>query len=100
MSILSKLFGGARGGSGADNGAGETSPAAPQMHDGFSIHPDPIRDGNQWRISARIEKEVGGTIQRHHMVRADTLQSHEAAAEASLAKAKMLIDQQGETIFG
>ena len=44
-------------------------------------------------------EEIDGTLKTHHMVRADTLESAEAATEAALAKARMLIDQQGDTIF-
>ena len=91
MSILSKLFGG---------GGGNTPPVQGQDYQGFSIFVDPISDGPRWRIAARIEKEIDGEVKVHQMVRADTLESREAAAEATLAKARMLIDQQGETIFG
>lgn len=88
MSILSKLFGG-----------GQKPPEPPETHDGFTIHVEPVADGPRWRIAARIEKEIGGEVKVHQMIRADTLESREAAAEATLAKARMLIDQQGETIF-
>ena len=47
-----------------------------------------------------IEKELDGQIRTHQMIRADTYQSADAATEASLFKAKQLIDQQGEAIFG
>ncbi len=89
MSILSKLFG----------GGGEKPPAPPEQYQGFDIHVDPMRDGPRWRIAARIEKEIDGEVKTHQLVRADTLESHDAAAEATLAKAKMLIDQQGVAIF-
>jgi hypothetical protein len=94
MSLLSRLFGGGGGGrddAGADLGHEEYA--------GFVIHADPARDGPRWRIGARIEKEIDGTVKTHRMIRADTLESAEAAAAASIAKAKILIDQQGETIF-
>jgi hypothetical protein len=95
MSILSRLFG-SRGGEGREGGG----PAAPaEEHDGYRITPEPQRDGSSWRIAARIEREVDGETMTHRMIRADTLQSEEAAAAASLAKAKALIDEQGESIF-
>ncbi|MFP7671821.1 HlyU family transcriptional regulator [Marivita sp. S0852] len=91
MSFLKKLFG----------GGGGAAPSAPaEVHNGFTIYADPVKDGGTWRIAARIEKDIDGTVKTHQMMRADTLQSHEDAVKASLAKAKMLIDQQGETIFG
>ncbi len=90
MSILSKLFG----------GGGSVKPdAEPVTYEDFRIFPEPIADGGQHRIAARIEKEVGGETKTHHLIRADTLGDPEAAAEASVAKAKQLIDQQGERLF-
>jgi len=90
MSILSRLF--SRGGGGAA--------ALPSVeHEGFTIHPEPISEGGQWRIAARIEKEVSGEVKSHHLVRADTAADRDAAAAQSTAKAKQLIDEQGEAIF-
>lgn len=92
MSFLKKLFGG--------GGGGQSTPSASsEAHNGYTIHPDPIKDGSVWRIGARIEKEIDGEVKSHRMVRADTLQSHEEAAKASLNKARMLVDQQGDAIF-
>ena len=91
MSWLSKLFGG-----GAEP-AGPSFPA--EEHAGFTVTPAPVADGGKWRVGAVIEKEVGGEPKTHRMIRADTLESAEAAAAASLAKARMLIDQQGERLF-
>ncbi|WP_108483461.1 HlyU family transcriptional regulator [Oceaniglobus ichthyenteri] len=90
MSLWSRLFGGGGG-----------APAAPQgeTHAGFTIYPEPVNDGGRWRIGARIEKQIDGTLQSHKMIRADTLDSAEAATEASLKKAKMFVDQQGDDIF-
>ena len=90
MSFLKKLFGG---------GGGNSPSAAPEIHNGFSIYAEPVNDTGGWRISARIEKEIDGQLKSHRMIRADTLQGKDAAIEASLAKAKMLVDQQGEDIF-
>ena len=85
MSLLSRLFG--RGGG---------SPSEPPVeHQGFSIRAEPMDEGSRFCVGARIEKD-GRT---HTMIRAETLESREAAVEASIAKARSLIDQQGETIF-
>ncbi|SHG80094.1 HlyU family transcriptional regulator [Marivita hallyeonensis] len=91
MSFLKKLFGG---------GGGSSAPSAPaETYQGYTIFAEPIKDGGTWRISARIEKEIAGEIKAHQLVRADTLQSYEDAVKASVAKAQMLIDQQGDLIF-
>ena len=87
MGLLSRLFGGGGGGKGPST--------SPVQHQGFTIHAEPMTEGSRHRICARIEKDG----REHLMIRADTLESHDAAVEASVAKAKSLIDQQGESIF-
>lgn len=87
MSILSRLFGG--------GGKSSASSAPPETYKDYTITPDPIREGSVFRLAAMIEKD-GKT---HHLIRADTLESEEAAQSAALAKAKQVIDEQGERIF-
>lgn len=87
MSLFSKLFGG--GGSAAPE-------AKPETYEGFSITPTPQREGNRWRIGARIEKD-GRT---HDLIRADVLEDKDSADEASVRKARQMIDEQGERLFG
>jgi hypothetical protein len=95
MSILSRLFGGGKGGS------GDAGPAAAgEDYQGFRILPDPIRDGGKFRIAATISKEVGGETKTHMLIRADTLDTHEDAAAASIRKARQMIDEQGDRLFG
>ena len=94
MSLLSRLFG--KGGD-----APKSRPKGePIVHDGFDIYPLPTAEGGQHRICALIEKVVDGEKRSHWMIRADLLNDRDAAVEASLLKAKSLIDQQGEGIFG
>ncbi|MGB3313838.1 MAG: HlyU family transcriptional regulator [Albidovulum sp.] len=90
MSWLSRLFAGS---------PDETPEAEPVLHDGFRIFVEPIKESAGFRVAARIEKEVGGEVRTHRMVRADTVSTAEAAAEMTLRKAKSLIDQQGDSIF-
>lgn len=88
MSILSRLFGG---------GAKSSGPTAEaETYEGFTITPAPIKEGPTWRIAATIEKDG----RAHKLIRADTLESHEAAVTASIGKAKQMIDEQGDRIFG
>ena len=91
MSILSRLFGGG------------TAPAPkevePVTHEGFRIYPEPAEEGGRWRINARVEKKIDGTLKTHRLIRADTLESREAATDATLAKARQVIDEQGDRLF-
>ena len=92
MSFLKKLFGG--------GGGANTPPSAPtESHNGYTIYAEPVKDGGSWRIGARIEKEIDGEVKSHFMMRADTLQGFDEACTASMNKARMLVDQQGDTIF-
>lgn len=88
MSLLSRLFGGKAGNS-----------PDPELYEGFAIYPEPVNEGGRWRIAARIEKEVGAELKTHQLIRADTLEDQETAVRESTAKAKVLIDEQGERIF-
>ncbi|HSF90602.1 MAG TPA: HlyU family transcriptional regulator [Paracoccaceae bacterium] len=89
MSLFSKLFGASK--------AEET--AKPEEYKGFLIYPEPMKEGSVFRVCARVEKEIGGEMKSHRMIRADTAGSAEEATKATLLKAKMMIDQQGESIF-
>ena len=53
-----------------------------------------------YRVGARIEKVTDGETKSHLMIRADRINSQEEAEQVSLNKAKMLIDQMGDKIFG
>ena len=87
MSLLSKLFGSA------------SKAPDPETHKGFLIFPEPASEGGSFRIGARIEKEFDGEVKTHMMIRADNYSSRETAVEASVSKARQLIDQQGDDIF-
>ena len=93
MSILSRLFGG-----GKPNPKPEPEAEA-ETYEGFRITSAPQAEKEGYRVAARIEKEVGGEVKVHHLVRADTLRSLEEAQAFSLRKAKQVIDEQGERIF-
>mmetsp|Transcript_3759 Transcript_3759/g.6984 ORF Transcript_3759/g.6984 Transcript_3759/m.6984 type:complete len:90 (+) Transcript_3759:2175-2444(+) len=89
MSLLSWLF-----------GSKAKPAAAPVDHHDYRIYVEPQSEQGGYRVAARIEKDIGGVTKTHQMIRADKCQSIEEAEETSLLKAKMLIDQQGESIFG
>ena len=90
MSILSRIFG--------SKGAGAT-PAQPVEYKNFQIFPEPIKEGNTFRIAARIVGKVDGQEKEHYLIRADTIPSKDEADEASVGKAKQMIDEQGSQIF-
>jgi hypothetical protein len=90
MSLLSRLFGGAS--------APEPQPE-PELYKDFRIFVEPEKAPGGFRLGARIEKEIDGALRSHRLIRADTFDSAETAHEMTLAKARLLIDQQGDTLF-
>ena len=50
-------------------------------------------------LSAVPAQDVDGVVRVHELIRADTRTSLDEATEASLAKAKLAIDQLGDTLF-
>ena len=91
MPFWSRLFGG--------KPAEEPASAPAEEHKGFRITPKPIREGGQYRVAARIEKDVAGNLRVHELVRADSIASLDEARALSLAKARQVIDEQGEGLF-
>ncbi len=86
MSFFSKLFG----------GGGAAPEPKTESYEGFTITPNPAREGSRFRIGAVIEKDG----QSHQLIRADMLETLEEANDASIRKAKQMIDEQGARLFG
>ena len=95
MSLLKRLFGGGSGSGGPKEPAAETV-----EYKGFRITPEPMAEDGQFRLAARIEREIDGETRQHHLIRADMLRDRQQAEEAALAKARQMIDQMGDRIFG
>lgn len=91
MSLLKKLFGGGNKGTAPE--------ASTETYEGFRITATPVAEGNTYRVSALIEKDVDGETFSHQLIRADTVQGLEEAQKACFRKAKQVIDEQGERIF-
>ncbi|WP_170380651.1 HlyU family transcriptional regulator [Ruegeria profundi] len=89
MSLFSKLFGGA-----------EKTEPEPVSYKGFEIFPDLMAEGGKYRLLARIEKIIDGDRKTHTVIRADVFESRDQAESFSIAKAKQVIDEQGERLFG
>ncbi len=85
MSLFSKLFGG-----------GSAPEPESETYEGYKITPNPAREGSRFRVGATIEKGD----KTHHLIRADMLETLEDANATSIRKAKQMIDEQGERLFG
>ena len=97
MSFFKNLFGG---------GAAKTSdPAAAKAvseteYKGYAIAAKPYLEGGQYQVAGTITKAIDGALKEHRFVRADRFAGVEDAAQVTVNKAKQMIDQQGDKIFG
>jgi hypothetical protein len=90
MSLLSRLFGSKKSESPVDTSV---------EYQGFRITPAPMKESQGFRLCAVIEKEVDGEMKSHRLIRADTIADIHQCSDASIAKAKQMIDQMGECLF-
>ena len=96
MSFWKRLFGGAGGG----GASGEEPAGEPVEHNGFLIRATPFTEGGQYQTCGVISKEIDGEVKEHRFIRADRFASRDDAVDVTLRKARQLIDEQGERIFG
>ncbi len=93
MSFLKKLFG----------GGDKTEPVAkteePLDYKGFAIVAAPMADGGQFRVSGLISKQFGEETKIHKFIRADVFADRDAAVQATIRKAQLIVDQSGDAIF-
>ena len=68
-------------------------------YNSFLIYPNSEADGSQFRIAGKVTKEINGELRDHRFIRSDVISSKNDADELMVRKAKMLIDQMGESIF-
>ena len=89
ISSLKSLFSGSAS-------AKASAPAAEAVeYKGYSIQPSPQAEGGQFRVAAVIRKGD----KEHQFIRSDLIMSRDECIEVTLRKAKMTIDQQGDSIF-
>ncbi|MGL6182100.1 MAG: HlyU family transcriptional regulator [Aestuariivirga sp.] len=75
-------------------------PAPTTEHAGFTIHATPYEEQGQWQMCGVIEKEVGGEAKSQRFIRADRFPGKDTAIEMTFMKARQIIDQQGDRLFG
>ena len=71
----------------------------PVEYNGYRIRSTPFPRLGQYQTAGTIEREVGGETKEHRFIRAETHSSREEAVAYSIAKAKQIIDEQGERLF-
>ena len=81
-------------------GGSAVAAAEPVEYNGYLIRPAPYARQGQYQTCGVIEKDVAGEKKEHRFIRAETHPSRDAAIAFSIHKAKQLIDEQGDRLFG
>ena len=89
--LLARLFGGS---------AAAPPEEDPVDYNGYRIRPTPFPRLGQYQTAGIITKQVGGVAKEHKFIRADRHASYDDAVEFSLGKARQIVDQQGDRMFG
>jgi len=92
MSFLRALFG-------RRAAAGSASLGEPVEYKGFIIRAAPFKSEGHYQTAGVIEREIGGVRKEHRFIRADAYANYDDAVSFTLAKARQIIDLQGERIF-
>lgn len=93
-SLLSRLFGG------GDEAAPSGDAAAAVEYKGYRIRPAPYKAQGHYQTAGVIEKEFPSGVKEHRFVRADTHSSLDDAVAFAISKAKQIIDERGDKLFG
>ena len=96
FSALKSLWASLSGGSAT---ASRVIAAEPVEYNGYRILPAPYLNNGQYQTAGSIEKETPEGLKEHKFIRADTYVSPDDAITFTIAKAKQIIDQQGDRIF-
>jgi hypothetical protein len=80
-------------------GASGDLPIEAVEYKGYRIRPQPYRTNDQYQTAGTIERATPEGVREHRFVRADTYRSRDDAIAFTIAKAKQIIDQQGDRMF-
>ena len=94
QSLFSKFSGG-----GKPSMAPAVRAAEPELYGDCRIFAEPMREGNQFRLAGRIEKDVDGEVLTRSFIRADLFTTEDDAVEYTRRKAQQIIDQNGVSLF-
>lgn len=91
MSFLKSLFGGGK--------PLAPAPVPSETYNGYLIRATPYREGGQFQMCGEIEKAINGETRVHRFVRADRFAGEDEAVSFTFAKARQIIDLNGDRIF-
>lgn len=91
MSFLKSLFGGGK--------PAQPRTAPSESYNGYLIRATPYREGGQFQMCGEIEKVIDGEAKVHRFVRADRFPGEEEAVSFTFAKARQIVDLNGDRMF-
>jgi hypothetical protein len=98
MSFLKSLFGGGR--SKDEHGPAAAPTVAKEIeHNGFLVQATPFKEAGQYQTSGVVSKVIDGVRKEHRFIRADRFASLDDAVDCALAKGRLMVDQEGESLF-
>lgn len=95
-SFFSKLFGFS---SGSKTDSPSVASTKTERYADCLIRATPMREGAQFRLAGSVEKEVGGSVLVRTFIRADLFTSEQDVTDATMRKARQIIDQNGASLF-
>ena len=93
VSLVRNLFGRKEAGT-------ESAVETATEHEGFLIRPAPRRQSKGWLTAGSIAKQFPDGLKEYSFVRADVFADRDAAVAFSISKAKQIIAEQGDRMFG
>jgi hypothetical protein len=76
------------------------APGEPAIeYKGYRIRAAPYRTSGLYQTAGTIEKDTPEGVKAHQFIRADTHHSREDAVSFTVAKARQIIDLQGDRMF-
>jgi hypothetical protein len=82
--------------------ANENSPPSgdpDEVYKDVELFAQPVKEGGQWRVAGALRKQVGDQKVERKFVRADLLPDEDSAKTAALGKAKLIVDQNGDSLW-
>jgi hypothetical protein len=78
----------------------EEPPGEAVEYKGFRLRAAPYAAKGQYQVAGVIERDTPEGVKEHRFVRADTHPNRDDAAEFAIRKAKQIVDEQGDRLFG
>ena len=70
-----------------------------EVYKDVEVFARPVKEGAQWRIAGTLKKATDGAAAERRFLRADLLPDEASAKQATIGKARLIIDQNGDSLW-